>query len=159
MNISLMNPDTGHAPAPVCEPSASLLEQERSIRRARPESSGPTVEDDAAAYSASPPHRRHAADMIRGLGGRSAVTLRRELDRFFAARPGLSHGDKAAIARTLSRLRNQLLHHPRSALRAAAVDPAEPRDLLAAAGSLFNLADTCRLYLADPRSPGDRGAR
>ena len=58
--------------------------------------------------------------MVRELGGRTEATLRRELDRFFATRSGLSHADRAAIARAMSRFRNQLLHHPRSTLRAAA---------------------------------------
>ena len=97
--------------------------------------------------------------MIRGLGGRTDITLRRELDRFFAARPNLSHGDRAAIARALSRVRNQLLHHPRSTLRAAAAEAAGARDLLDAVGSLFNLADSSPVYRTDPRSPGVRKAR
>jgi glutamyl-tRNA reductase len=142
MSMNMMNPAVEHAQAPVREPSAALLEHERSIHRARPESTGANFEDDAAVCSASPPHRRHAAAVLRGLGGRTDVALRRELDRFFAARPNLSHGDRAAIARALSRLRNQLLHHPRSTLRAAAADPAGARNLLDAVSSLFNLADS-----------------
>ena len=80
--------------------------------------------------------------MIRGLGGRTEAALRRELDRFFAARPDLSHADRVAIARAMARFRNQLLHHPRSTLRAAAAaDPAGAHDLLDAVRSLFKLHD------------------
>ena len=87
-------------------------------------------------------HRRDAADVIRQLGGRTDAALRRELDRFFAARPGLSHADRAAIARAMSRFRNQLLHHPRSSLRAAVAtaDHAGAHPMLDAVCRLFGLA-------------------
>jgi glutamyl-tRNA reductase len=90
-----------------------------------------------------PAIRDHAAAVIRQIGGRAEVAMRRELDRFFTARPGLSHADRAAIARAMSRFRNQLLHHPRTTLRAAAAaeHPAGTPPLLDAVRRLFGLAD------------------
>ena len=89
-----------------------------------------------------PAIRNHAAAMIRQLGGRTDAALRRELDRFFAARPGLSPADRAAIARAMSRFRNQLLHHPRTTLRAAAAEDAHAGapPILEAIRRLFGLA-------------------
>jgi hypothetical protein len=144
MSMILIAPTVDHRPVPVCEPSASLEEHDLSVNREPPECTRATVEGRAAVRSASPPHRRYAADMIRRLGGRTEATLRRELDRFVASRPGLSHADRAAIARAMSRFRNQLLHHPRRTLRVAAVaaDPAGAHHLLDTVGRLFKLADT-----------------
>ena len=48
------------------------------------------------------------------------AVLRRELDRLFAAQPDLTDAQRAVIARTMSRLSNQLLHQPRAALCSAA---------------------------------------
>jgi glutamyl-tRNA reductase len=102
-------------------------------------------EPEARQESTGPPPatRDHAAAMIRQIGGRTEAAMRRELDRFFAARPGLSHADRAAIARAMSRFRNQLLHHPRTTLRAAAAadHPAGAPPLLDAVRRLFGLAD------------------
>ncbi len=106
-------------------------------------------------------HRRLAAGLIRRLGGRTEAVLRRELDRFFAARPELSHADRAAIARAMSRFRNQLLHHPRRTLRAAAatdhtagVDP-----LLDVVRGLFALSDAPHSDRSDARTPASRPTR
>ena len=90
--------------------------------------------------------------MIRGLGGRTESALRRELDRFFAARPDLSHADRVAIARAMARFRNQLLHHPRSTLRAAAAaDPAGAHDVVGRGLQLF-----FKLHDAPPSNQADR---
>src|SRR4051812_46602729 len=48
------------------------------------------------------------------------AVLRRELDRLFAAQPDLTDAQRTVIARTMSRLSNQLLHRPRAALCSAA---------------------------------------
>jgi glutamyl-tRNA reductase len=97
--------------------------------------------------------------MIRGLGGRTESTLRRELERFFTARPDLSHADRVAIERAMARFRNQILHHPRSTLRAAAAaDPARAHDLLGAVRSLFTLHDAPQSNPSDQRRPRDRSA-
>ena len=94
--------------------------------------------------------------MLRQLGDRAEAVVRRELDRLFAARPDLTEAQRAAIARAMSRFRNQLLHHPRSALRAAADagDTADPHPLLDAARRVFGLADAPPANQVDPRRPG-----
>ncbi len=103
-----------------------------------------------------PLRRRDAAALIRQLGSRTEATLRRELERFFAARPELSQADRAAIVRAISRFRNQLLHQPRSTLLAAvsAADPAGVHPLLDAVRRLFGLADASHSNRAEPRASG-----
>ena len=141
MSNSLIAPVVDHRPAPFREPSAIC------------------VDGGAADRAASPPHRSAAAAMIRGLGGRTESALRRELDRFFAARPDLSPADRVAIARAMARFRNQLLHHPRSTLRAAAAaGPAGAHDLVGAVRSLFKLHDAPESNQSDRRRPRDRSA-
>jgi hypothetical protein len=119
------------------------------------------VEGGAAVGSASPPHRRRAAALIRQLGGRTEAALRRELDRFFAARPDLSDADRAPIAQAMARFRNQLLHLPRSSLLAAAADddPADAPTLLDAVRRLFGLADAHHSDRAELRTPASRPTR
>ena len=156
MSMSLIAPTVDQRPAPelVRVPPASLDQHRLSIYREPPESTPAIVEGgDSGRPAPSPPHRRHAAAMIRQLSGRTEATLRRELDRFFAARPDLSHADRAAIIRAMSRYRNQILHHPRSTLRAAADadDPARARSLLDAVRRLFGLADVPHSSQAEPR--------
>jgi hypothetical protein len=139
MSLGLILPAFDHRPTTTAmdEPAASLAEPGRP---------------------ASAPPRRRAAALIRQLGGRTEATLRRELDRFFAARPELSHADRAAIARALSRFRNELLRQPRNTLRAAASapDPALAHPLLDAVRRLFGLADAPHLDPAGSRTPRDR---
>jgi glutamyl-tRNA reductase len=160
MSMGLIVPAVDHRPPPtaVDEPAASLVEPGRSGRREPPRSPAAPIAGGAAVRPASAPHRHHAAALIRQLGGRTEAALRRELDRFFAARPDLGHADRAAIARGMSRFRNQLLHHPRSTLRAAASapDPAGAHPLLDAVRRLFGLADAPHSDPAQPRTPGDR---
>ena len=133
------------SPSPVCEPAA--LNQPGL---------GRPLDGATADRSLWQSHCRRAAGLIRQLGGRTDVALRRELDRFFAARPELSHADRAAIARAMSRFRNQLLHHPRSTLRTAAVAADDDPSLLDAVRRLFGLADAPHAHHAEPRIPADR---
>ena len=86
-------------------------------------------------------HHRHAGALLRQLGDHADRARRRELDRLFAARPDLSEADRLAITHTFSRFQNQLLHHPRAALRSAADEPTadHPHPLLAAVRHLFGL--------------------
>jgi hypothetical protein len=157
MSTSLIAQVVDHRPAPFREPSVVFEERDVSIHREPPEGTGALVEGGAADRAASPPHRRDAAATIRGLGGRTDSALRRELDRFFAARSDLSHADRVAIARAMARFRNQLLHHPRSTLRAAAAaDPAGAHDLVGAVRSLFKLHDTPECNQSDRRKPRER---
>ena len=118
MSLTLIVPAVEDRPEP--SRSASLhrpfMSSDLSILREPFESLPTIVAGVAAVRSESPPHRRQAAALIRELGGRTEAELRRELDRFFAARSDLSDADRTAIARAMSRFRNQLLHHPRSTL-------------------------------------------
>ena len=154
MSTSLIAPVVDHPRAPFREPSPVCDEHDVSIHRGPTERARASVESGAAVRSPSPPHRSAAATMIRGLGGRTESALRRELDRFFAARPDLSHADRVAIARAMSRFRNQLLHHPRNTLRAAAAAPAGPHHLVDAVRWLFNLHDTPKSDQSDRRRQG-----
>ena len=158
MSTSLIAPVVDHRPAPFRKLSASYEDHDVSIHRGPTERTRASVESGAAVRSPSPPHRSAAATMIRGLGGRTESALRRELDRFFAARPDLSHADRVAIARAMSRFRNQLLHHPRNTLRAAAADPAGPHHLVDAVRSLFKLHDAPESNQSDQRRLRDRSA-
>jgi glutamyl-tRNA reductase len=159
MSMRLKNPAVDHPLAPVRDPLASLLEHDLSTRRAVPVSNATLLENGAVDWSGSSPHRPYAAAIIRRLGGRTETALRRELDRFFAARPDLSHADRAAIARALSRFRNQLIHRPRSVVRAAAAGPAGAHQLLDAVRTLFNLADASPSQEVDQRRPADSKTR
>jgi hypothetical protein len=159
MSTSPIAPVVDHHPVPFRELSAYSKDHDVSIHREPPERTGPEVEGGAAVRSAPLPHRSAAAAMIRGLGGRTESALRRELDRFFVARPDLSHADRVAIARTMSRFRNQLLHHPRSTMRAAAAtDPTGAHLLIDAVRSLFKLHDTPVSDQSDRHRPWDRSA-
>ena len=159
MSSSLIASDVDHRAAPSRKPSAVHEENDVSIHVGPPERTTAIVEGRAAVRFASPPHRSAAAAMIRGLGRRSESTVRSELDRFFVARPDLSHADRVAIARAMSRFRNQLLHHPRSTLRAAAAtDPASARHLIDAVRSLFNPHDTLACSKSGRRRPTVRSA-
>jgi hypothetical protein len=158
MSTSLIAPAVDHPRAPFRVHSPVCDEHDVSIHRGPTERTRASVESGAAVRSPSPPHRSAAATMIRGLGGRTESALRRELDRFFAARPDLSHADRVAIARAMSRFRNQLLHHPRNTLRAAAADPAGPHHLVDAVRSLFKLHDAPESNQSDRRRPRDRSA-
>jgi hypothetical protein len=153
-------PAVDHRPAstPVGEPSASHQQHKPSSHRA-PTASAPAIVEGAAGRSAAPPHRRRAAAaLIRQLGGRTEAELRRELDRFFAARPGLSDADRAPIASAMTRFRNQLLHRPRSSLLTAASHnhPAGAPTLLDAVPRLFGLVDAPLAHHAEPRLSADR---
>jgi glutamyl-tRNA reductase len=142
MNIGRIVPavDDRRAATPAGEPAPALYEHDRPVR------------------PASVSHRRHAAALIRQLGGCTDAAVRRELDRLFAARPDLSVADRAAIARAVARFRNQLLHHSRSTLRAAAFAPdtVGTHPVLDAVRRLFGLADTPHPDPAEPHPPQDR---
>jgi hypothetical protein len=159
MSTSLIAPAVDHPREQFHEHSSVYDDHDIAIHRGPIESTDPIVEPGEAPRSPSPLHRSAAAAMIRGLGGRTESALRRELDSLFNARPDLSHADRVAIARAVSRFRNQLLHHPRRALREVPGDPAGSRHLLDAVRNLFDLAVVSLSYRADSRSPGDLRAK
>ncbi len=87
-------------------------------------------------------HRHHAGSILRQLGDYSDAVRLRELERLFASRPHLEDSDRKAIAQTLHRFQNQLLHHPRTALRSATTVPdGSGRSLIDAVRHLFGLRD------------------
>lgn len=163
MSLTLIVPavEDRPEPTPVREPSSTLDVSDLSILREPFESLPAIVAGVVAVRSEPPPHRHQAAAMVRELGGRTEAALRRELDRFFATRSGLSHADQVAIARAMSRFRNQLLHHPRSTLRAAAAteDTAGANPLLDFVRHLFGLADAHHSDRAELRTPASRPTR
>jgi glutamyl-tRNA reductase len=134
------------------------VERNLAERRERLEKARSLIEREAAACFAALRHRRAAGALLRQLGDRTEAAVRRELDRLFLARPDLTDNQRAAIAQAMSRFLNQILHHPRSALRAAADagDFADPNPLLDAARRVFGLADAPSANPVDPRRPGDR---
>ena len=119
------------------------VERNLADRRERLERARALVEREAAACYATLQHCRDTGLLLRQLADRAEATIRRELDRLFLNRPDLTDTQRTAIAGAMSRFLNQLLHHPRSALRAAADagDPADPHRLLDAARRVFGLAD------------------
>ena len=134
------------------------VERHRADRRQQLERAQAIVEREAAACFAALRHHRDAGALLRQLADRTEAAVRRELDRLFAARPDLTDPQRAAIAHAMSRFRNQLLHHPRSALRAAAdaSDAADPHPLLDAARRVLGLADPPTGIAVAPRSPENR---
>ena len=95
-------------------------EQNLQGRHAQIDDARRIVERESAACLAALRHRRHAGALLRQLGDHADAVLRRELDRLFTAQPDLTDGQRTVIARTMSRLCNQLLHQPRAALCSAA---------------------------------------
>ena len=109
-------------------------EQNLQGRRAEIDRARLIIAGESAACLAALRHRRHAGALLRQLGGYADAVLRRELDRLFAAQPDLTDAQRTVIARTMSRLSNQLLHQPRAALCSAATSestavPRSPDDL------------------------------
>jgi hypothetical protein len=145
MDASAIAPTVDHSRAstPVRQPSGSLDERDPTLAREQQESTPVIAVGCAAVRRSLSPHRSHAADAIRQIGQRTEAALRRELDRFFAARPDLSRADKAVIAQAMSRFRNQLVKCPRRTLSAAAGAsyPTNVCALLDAVGRLFGAAD------------------
>ena len=101
------------------------------------------IERETASCCAALRHQRSAGAVLRQLGDHADAIRQRELDSFFAARPNLAEADREAIAHMIYRVQNQMLHHPRAALRSAASEPAQehPHTLLNAVRHLFGLAD------------------
>lgn len=119
------------------------VEENLRGRRRGIEPAAALIERETAACLASLRHQRHAGALLRQLGDSADAVRRRELDRLFAARPDLSPADREAIGHAMLRLQNQILHHPRAALRSAgtAPGPEGPHPLLTFFRHLFGLAE------------------
>ena len=104
-----------------------LRAQAEQNRRQRQKGVDPAlmiIERETAACYALLRHQRTAGAVLRQLGDSADSIRHRELDAFFATRPDLSPADREAIAHMVYRVQNQMLHHPRTALRSAAAEPA-----------------------------------
>jgi glutamyl-tRNA reductase len=123
-----------------------LRAQAEENRRQRQKGVDPAlliIEHETAACYALLRHQRTAGAVLRQLGDSADTIRHRELDAFFSARPDMSTADRDAITHLVYRVQNQMLHHPRTALRSAAAEA--PREhthpLLSAVRHLFGLAD------------------
>jgi glutamyl-tRNA reductase len=118
-------------------------EENRRRRQKRVDPALTIIEQETAACYAALRHQRHAGAVLRELGDRADEVRRRELGALYAACPDLTAEQRAAVAHMAQRLQNQLLHHPRAALRSAAAAPSHdhPHPLLNAVRHLFGLAD------------------
>jgi glutamyl-tRNA reductase len=133
------------------------VEQTLADRREQLDRARAIVGREAAACWAALRHRQAAGALLCQLADRTEARVRRELDRLFRAQPGLADTERVAITQAMHRFLNQLLHHPRSALRAAALagDSADPHPLLDAARRVFGLADARPANQVDKRKPED----
>jgi glutamyl-tRNA reductase len=86
-------------------------------------------------------HQRHAGPVITQLRQEWDARRQVELERLYAARPGLTAEDREAIARALERFQNQLLHQPVSALKSAAENGHHHLGLLDALKRLFRIGE------------------
>ena len=119
-------------------------EQNRRQRQKGIDPATAIIEHETAACFAALRHQRHAGAVLRELGDSIDAIRVRNLDALYAACPELTEQERAAIAQMTQRLQNQILHHPRAALRSAASDPhvdEHPHPLLSAVRHLFGLAD------------------
>lgn len=112
-------------------------------RKGRADSAAEIIRAEVAACVAELRHRRRAGTLLRQIGDYGDAARRRELDRLFSRCPDMTEAQRAEVLHTMHRFQNQLLHHPRSALRTAAADapPEQAHSLLAAVRQLFGLVD------------------
>jgi glutamyl-tRNA reductase len=131
----------------------ALADRREQLNRARA-----ILEREEAACGAALGNRQAAGALLRQLADRTEATVRRELDRLFRAQPDLTDDQRLAIAQAMSRFLNQLLHHPRSALCAAAAssDAADPHPLLDASRRVFGLGEASPASQVDRVKPGNR---
>jgi len=118
-----------------------LAESNRRGRLNAVEEASRIVHEQAAGCAQAIRHRKHAGAILRQLGDYSDTVRAKELDRLFASRPHFSEEDREAIALMLHRFQNQLLHHPRSALRKATAEEDGPdaSSLIESVKHLFGL--------------------
>jgi glutamyl-tRNA reductase len=139
------------------------VERNLKQRRARIEPAEAIVARQAKACYAELLHHSHAGVLLRQLGDYGDTIAERELDRFFSTCPDLSDDQRRAAALLVHRLKNQFLHHPRSALRSVASETpmqatttaADPHPLLSAIRHIFRLGDA----ISKPRRDGRVSSR
>jgi glutamyl-tRNA reductase len=118
-------------------------EQNRKRRQKGVDPAQVIIEQETAACYASLRHQHYAGAMLRQLGDRTDRIRENELEGLFAALPELTPEQREVIAHRFRRFQNQLLHHPRAALRSAAAEPEREHahPFLNAVRHLFGLAD------------------
>lgn len=101
------------------------------------------IERETAVCYAMLRHQHDAGHLLRELGDSYDAARLREQDRLFAELGHLSESDRERIAHAMMRLQNQFLHHPRAAVRSAAVAPAPGHShaFLDTVRHLFGLGD------------------
>jgi glutamyl-tRNA reductase len=103
------------------------------------------IEREAAVCYASLRHQQAAGVLLQQLGNHADQIRQRELDTFFATHPKLEEAERIAIAQMAMRLQNQLLHHPRAAVRSIIAEPHDDHEhshrFLDAVRHVFGLGD------------------
>lgn len=135
----------------------SQVEQNLRQRQAQIQPAHALIEAEAAACLAELTHQRDAGALLRQLGDYGDELASRELARFFGACPDLSEPQRRAAEHMVHRLKNQFLHHPRTALRSGPQSFPETRPgahpLLAAVRHLFGLGQGGGLAPPHDRDP------
>jgi glutamyl-tRNA reductase len=136
------------------------VDQNLRHRQGQVEPAQRLVEQESDAFCAEMHHHRQAGRLLKQLGDYGDALAAQELERFFAACPDLTDPQRRAAEHLVHRLKNQFLHHPRTALRSAAapvVDPvtlASGHGLIAAVRHLFGLdAADSAVHGGDPHRP------
>jgi glutamyl-tRNA reductase len=121
----------------------AFAEQNRLQRQKGIDPALAIIERETAACFALLRHQHDAGHILRELGDHADLIRHRELSKLFAALPHLSESDREAIAHMAMRIQNQVLHHPRAAVRSAVTEPHHdhPHPLLATVRHLFGLGD------------------
>jgi glutamyl-tRNA reductase len=103
------------------------------------------IERETADCYAKLHHQRDAGLLLQQLGNHADQIRQRELGALFASRTNLTEDDREAIAHMTARLQNQLLHHPRAAVRSAVTEPNhdhdQPHPVLGFVRQIFGLGD------------------
>jgi glutamyl-tRNA reductase len=81
------------------------------------------IERETAECYAKLQNQHDAGLLLQQLGNHADQIRQRELNALFASRTHLTEDDRKAIAHMTTRFQNQLLHHPRAAVRSVVTQP------------------------------------
>jgi len=81
------------------------------------------IERETADCYAKLQNQHDAGLLLQQLGNHADQIRQRELNALFASRTHLTEDDRKAIAHMTTRFQNQLLHHPRAAVRSVVTQP------------------------------------
>jgi glutamyl-tRNA reductase len=115
------------------------VERNLRSRQSQIEPAQAIVDEETTACLANLRHQWHAGLVLRELDDYGDAVAERELKRFLRSCPELTETQREAAVHLVHRLKNQFLHHPRSAVREASSDPTRAHPLLAAVRQLFGL--------------------